>query len=131
MALRCNTGWWISPSRGKPSGSKALWHAGGTPFHRPAWLQAVAAGTGNAALALVAEWHGEVQAYLPLIEVHSPVFGRMLASSGFAVVDTPSLVSNPPPTAKPLDASRSVEEQTTPGTSADASHHGPYGSRHA
>ena len=60
-------------------------HPDGTPFHRPAWLQAVAAGTGNAALALVAELRGEVQAYLPLSEVHSPIFGRMLASSGFAV----------------------------------------------
>ncbi len=60
-------------------------HPDGTPFHRPAWLQAVAVGTGNNALALVAERRGEVQAYLPLNEIHSPIFGRMLASSGFAV----------------------------------------------
>ena len=60
-------------------------HPHGTPFHRPAWLQAVAEGSGNQALALVAEKRGEVRAYLPLNEIHSPLFGRMLASSGFAV----------------------------------------------
>ncbi|MBV1687563.1 FemAB family PEP-CTERM system-associated protein [Novosphingobium sp. G106] len=60
-------------------------HVEGTPFHTSAWLQSVAAGTGNAALALVAERHGEIAAYLPLSEIHSPIFGRLLASSGFAV----------------------------------------------
>jgi len=60
-------------------------HALGTPFHRPAWLNAVAKGTGNAALALLLERQGEIVAYLPLNEIHSPVFGRLLASSGFAV----------------------------------------------
>jgi len=60
-------------------------HPLGTPFHRPAWLEAVARGTGNAALALIAERHGEIAAYLPLSEVHSAIFGRLLASSGFAV----------------------------------------------
>ena len=60
-------------------------HPQATPFHRPEWLQAVAAGTGNRALALLAERAGVLCAYLPLSEVHSPLFGRMLASSGFAV----------------------------------------------
>jgi FemAB-related protein (PEP-CTERM system-associated) len=60
-------------------------HPDGTPFHSTPWLQSVAAGTGNAALALVAERHGEIAAYLPLNEIHSPIFGRLLASSGFAV----------------------------------------------
>jgi FemAB-related protein (PEP-CTERM system-associated) len=60
-------------------------HPHGTPFHRPCWLSAVAAGTANRALALVAERRGAVRAYLPLNEIHSPLFGRMLASSGFAV----------------------------------------------
>jgi FemAB-related protein (PEP-CTERM system-associated) len=60
-------------------------HPLGTPFHRPVWLSAVARGTGNAALALILERRGEIAAYLPLSEVHSPVFGRLLASSGFAV----------------------------------------------
>jgi FemAB-related protein (PEP-CTERM system-associated) len=60
-------------------------HPEGTVFHQPRWLLAVAEGTGNAALALVAERRGEICAFLPLNEVHSPVFGRLLASSGFAV----------------------------------------------
>jgi FemAB-related protein (PEP-CTERM system-associated) len=60
-------------------------HPDGTAFHRPAWLSAVARGTGNRALALVAERRGELAAYLPLSEVHSPLFGRVLASCGFAV----------------------------------------------
>lgn len=60
-------------------------HPEGTPFHRPIWLRAVALGTGNAAIALVAERGGELTGFLPLSEVHSPLFGRMLASSGFGV----------------------------------------------
>lgn len=60
-------------------------HPEATPFHRPAWLKAVERGTGNRALALVAERRGELVGYLPLSEVRSPLFGRMLASSGFAV----------------------------------------------
>jgi FemAB-related protein (PEP-CTERM system-associated) len=60
-------------------------HPQATPFHRPAWLAAVAAGTGNSALAIIAETRGELAGYLPLNEIHSPIFGRLLASSGFAV----------------------------------------------
>lgn len=56
-----------------------------TPFHRPAWLKAVARGTGNAAMALLAERGGAIAGYLPLNAIHSPIFGRLLASSGFAV----------------------------------------------
>lgn len=60
-------------------------HPQGTPFHRPAWLLAVSAGTGNDAMALVAERRGDVVAYLPLSRIQSPIFGSLLASSGFAV----------------------------------------------
>jgi len=60
-------------------------HAQGTAFHRPDWLLAVEQGTGNRAMALVEEIGGELQGYLPLNLVHSPIFGRLLASSGFAV----------------------------------------------
>jgi FemAB-related protein (PEP-CTERM system-associated) len=60
-------------------------HPGATPFHQPQWLLAVQAGTGNPALALLVEQGGELVGYLPLSEVHSPIFGRVLASSGFAV----------------------------------------------
>ncbi len=58
---------------------------GGTPFHRPAWLKAVERGTGQRALGLLAEKGGALTGWLPLTEVHSPVFGRALVSSGFAV----------------------------------------------
>ena len=60
-------------------------HPHGTVFHRPGWLLASAAGTRNRAHAVVAERGGELTSYLPLTEIHSPLFGRMLASSGFAV----------------------------------------------
>ena len=58
---------------------------GGTPFHRPAWLRAVERGTGQGATGLVAEKGGALTGWLPLTEVHSPIFGRALVSSGFAV----------------------------------------------
>ncbi|MDE2596175.1 MAG: FemAB family PEP-CTERM system-associated protein [Sphingomonadales bacterium] len=60
-------------------------HGDGTPFHRPVWLKAVEQGTGNAALALLAERGGALVGYLPASEIHSPIFGRLLASTGFAV----------------------------------------------
>lgn len=60
-------------------------HAAATPFHRTEWLRAVAKGTGNPALALVAEQSGQLAGYLPLNAVSSPIFGSLLASSGFAV----------------------------------------------
>ena len=58
---------------------------GGTPFHRPLWLNAIERGTGQRALGLVAERGGTLTGWLPLTEVHSPLFGRALVSSGFAV----------------------------------------------
>jgi FemAB-related protein (PEP-CTERM system-associated) len=58
---------------------------GGSLFHRPAWLRAVEAGAGQPARGLVAEKAGSLIGWLPLTELHSPIFGRMLASSGFAV----------------------------------------------
>lgn len=57
----------------------------GTPFHRPAWLSAVAKGTGNRAAVLIAEREGELCGYLPFVDVRSPLFGRALVSSGFGV----------------------------------------------
>jgi FemAB-related protein (PEP-CTERM system-associated) len=58
---------------------------GGSVFHRPAWLAAVERGTGQRACGLLAEKGGAIAGWLPLSEVHSPVFGRALVSSGFAV----------------------------------------------
>jgi FemAB-related protein (PEP-CTERM system-associated) len=60
-------------------------HDEGTAFHLPAWLLGAAEGTGNRALALIAERGDAMVGYVPLIEVHSPLFGRVLASSGFGV----------------------------------------------
>jgi FemAB-related protein (PEP-CTERM system-associated) len=57
----------------------------GTPFHRSAWLRAVDAGCGQRGHYLLAEKGGGIVAALPLSEVHSPLFGRALVSSGFAV----------------------------------------------
>ncbi len=58
---------------------------GGSVFHRPAWLEAIEEGTGQSARGLIAEQGDRITGWLPLTEVQSPVFGRMLASSGFAV----------------------------------------------
>ena len=57
----------------------------GSLFHRPAWLRAVERGAGQRARGLVAEKGAAITGWLPLTEVHSPLFGRLLASSGFAV----------------------------------------------
>ena len=60
--------------------------ADATPFHRPAWIMAVETGTGQAAHMLLAEdAGGAIAGLLPLTLVHSPLFGRALVSSGFAV----------------------------------------------
>lgn len=60
-------------------------HPHGTPFHLPAWLTAVEQGTGNTAHALVCERGSDLTGYLPFHEIHSPIFGRLLAASGFGV----------------------------------------------
>ena len=60
-------------------------HPRGSAFHRPTWIKAAASGSGNRALVLVAEQAGALAACLPLLEVHSPLFGAVLVSSGFGV----------------------------------------------
>jgi FemAB-related protein (PEP-CTERM system-associated) len=60
-------------------------HPDGLPFHRPKWLKAIEAGTGQEAHCLVAETVGQIIAILPFHLVHSPLFGRALVSSGFAI----------------------------------------------
>lgn len=59
--------------------------AGASVFHRPLWLRAIERGTGNTALGLVLERRGSIAGWLPLNLVHSPLFGRVLVSSGFGV----------------------------------------------
>jgi FemAB-related protein (PEP-CTERM system-associated) len=56
-----------------------------TPFHLVAWNRAVAEGCRQRAHYLLAEREGRLCGVLPLTEVHSALFGRALASSGFAV----------------------------------------------
>ncbi len=61
-------------------------HEDSTPFHRPAWMQAVKRGTQQEAICLIAENSlGEISGWLPMHLVHSPIFGRALVSAGFAV----------------------------------------------
>ncbi|WP_299328072.1 FemAB family XrtA/PEP-CTERM system-associated protein [Parasphingopyxis sp.] len=67
---------------------------GGTPFHLPKWLKAVEQGCGQKAHMLLGERAGTLRGILPLTEMHSPLFGRALVSSGFAVGGG-ALVSNP------------------------------------
>ena len=56
-----------------------------TPFHRPAWIGAVARGCRQRAMMLVARRGGRIVGALPLTLVASRLFGRALVSSGFAV----------------------------------------------
>jgi FemAB-related protein (PEP-CTERM system-associated) len=58
----------------------------GTPFHRPAWLLAVATATGNPAhMAAAVAPSDQIVGLLPLIHMKSWLFGQALVSSGFAV----------------------------------------------
>ncbi len=57
----------------------------GSIFQRPAWLKAVEQGTGQKTSGLIAEKCGQLTGWLPLNVVSSPLFGRALVSSGFAV----------------------------------------------
>ena len=59
--------------------------ADATAFHRPEWLDAVERACGHDVHVLIAETAGEIVAMLPLNAVHSPLFGRALVSTGFAV----------------------------------------------
>lgn len=58
---------------------------GATPFHLPAWGEAVAQGCRQSAHCLIAERGGKIAGILPLTEIHSGLFGRALVSTGFAV----------------------------------------------
>lgn len=61
-------------------------HAEATPFHLTSWARAVAHGSGQTNHYLIAEdGAGTVAGLLPLMAVHSPLFGRALVSCGFAV----------------------------------------------
>lgn len=66
----------------------SLWleeHPDALPFHDPKWLTAIEQGTGQKAFMMLAERGGRLEGLLPFHLIHSPVFGRALVSSGFAV----------------------------------------------
>ena len=81
-------------------------------FHRPAWLQAVAAGSGQRAAGLVSERMGVITGWLPLTEVRSPLFGKALVSSGFGVGG--GIFADHPATARAL-ADAATEHATLSG----------------
>ncbi len=74
-------------------------HSEGTPFHLTPWMLGVSRGTGQEAMVLIAEnRNGDIQGLLPLHLIHSPLFGRALVSSGFAVgggilADSPAIAT--------------------------------------
>ncbi len=74
-------------------------HPEGTPFHLPAWSVAVARGCGQNSHYLIAEGpQGELAGLMPLTELRSPFFGKVLVSAGFGVgggilADNPRTVS--------------------------------------
>lgn len=63
-------------------------------FHRPAWLRAVEAGTGQRASGFISERLGVLTGWLPLTQVRSALFGKALVSSGFGVGGGVCAVSN-------------------------------------
>ena len=61
-------------------------HPASTPFHLTGWNRAVARGCHQISHYLIAEGGDQsLCGILPLIEIHSPLFGRALVSSGFGV----------------------------------------------
>ncbi len=62
-------------------------HPDATAFHRAEWMEAVASACRHPAHCLfaVSAIPEELSGVLPLTEIHSPLFGRALVSSGFAV----------------------------------------------
>ena len=61
-------------------------HPDGSPFHRPAWLRAVAEGCGQKGFFLTArDGGGRLTAVLPVTRMRSRLFGKAMVSSGFGV----------------------------------------------
>ena len=60
-------------------------HPDTTAFHLLEWLDAVERATGHRTHILLSEQDTTIRSVLPLHEAHSPLFGRALVSSGFAV----------------------------------------------
>jgi FemAB-related protein (PEP-CTERM system-associated) len=67
------------------AGQSGTGQGGATAFHRLDWLDAVERATGHKTHLLLTERGAAITGLLPLHEVHSPLFGRALVSTGFAV----------------------------------------------
>ena len=57
----------------------------GSLFHTPNWLEGVERATGHKAAGLVSERLGAINGWLPVTQLRSPLCGKALLSSGFAV----------------------------------------------
>jgi FemAB-related protein (PEP-CTERM system-associated) len=85
-------------------------HPDTTPFHRREWMAAVTKGCGHKGHYLVAG--DPIVALLPLHEIHSPLFGRALVSTGFAVGG--GILSNDPNAVAPLaEAAWKLAQETS------------------
>lgn len=73
-------------------------HPDATPFHRREWISAVARGCGQKHNYMIAG--NPIAGLVPLNELHSPLFGRALVSSGFGVGG--GILANDPDTAEAL-----------------------------
>ncbi len=60
-------------------------HPLATPFHSPGWVNAIADSTGHPGNWLIARHGDDVAGVLPVHAITSPLFGRALVSTGFAV----------------------------------------------
>jgi FemAB-related protein (PEP-CTERM system-associated) len=74
-----------TPADDGPIANYLATHRQATPFHRREWGRAVARACRQEDHCLVAERGGTLVGLVPLTEIHSPLFGRALTSSGFAV----------------------------------------------
>ena len=75
-----------------PLDDRAAWQhfvegcAEATIFHTPAWCDAITAATGHRCTVLATrDANGKVSGIVPLHHIRSPLFGKALVSSGFAV----------------------------------------------
>jgi FemAB-related protein (PEP-CTERM system-associated) len=74
------------PEQAAAADSFVMGQPGSCPFHRPAWLSAIARATGHRSIVLAAVGpSGRIVGLLPLHHVRSRLFGNALVSTGVAV----------------------------------------------
>lgn len=89
----------VDPAQAEAADAFIMARDDGSPFHRPAWLCAIAQATGHRPLLLAAvEPSCRIVGLLPLHHVRSRLFGSALVSSAFSVdggimADEPAVVS--------------------------------------